>query len=167
MKKSIYILIVVFLTYGIGFASSVDFLNIPGVDSTEKLFNPYIYKSSLNEEKFIMNEISFENYFCKTPSRRCLDNVYPMKSESNEHAHCAELFHLYEEMKTFGISSKLDPSNDLSETTNSRAFVESSSAYAPSMNLKINKLQNVNLEEYFTLQIDPTYYRGFGIRIEI
>jgi hypothetical protein len=161
MKKSIYILIVVFLTYGKGFGCSVDFLNILEVDSPEKLHNSCIHKGSLNEEKFIMNE----NYFCKTPSRSCLDYSYLMNSESKEHTNCAKLFYLYKEMKTFGITSKYDTSIDLVNKTSSGTFVESSSAYAPPLSIKINELQNLNLEEYFSLQIDPTYYRGFGIRI--
>jgi hypothetical protein len=167
MKKSIYILIVIFLAYGKSFASYADFLNIIGVDSTEKLFGPGIHTSNLNEGKLIVNKIYFENYFCKTPSRRCLDFSYLMNSESEEHTDCAKLFDLYKEMKSFRITKSDYSPLDLVNTTNSLKSVESSSEYAPSLNLKINNLQNVNLEEYFSLLIDPTYYRGFGIRIGI
>lgn len=160
-------MLLVFLTYGKGFGGPIDFLNTHGLDSTEKLFSPCIYTSSLNEEEVIISNIYIENYFCKTPSRRCLEYKYLMNSENEEHTHCAKLFNFYKEMKSFGITKVFNSSIDLANTSNSQTFVESSSAYAPPINIKINELQNINLEEYFSLQIDPTYYRGFGIRIGI
>ena len=90
-----------------------------------------------------------------------------MNSESKEHTNCAKLLNLYKEMKTFGITSNYYPAIELANKTNSQTVVASSSPYAPPIKSLINNLQNVNVDEYFSLQIDPNYFKGFGIRIRI
>ncbi len=167
MKKSIYILIIVFLTYGKGFASSVDFLKVFGVNSIEKQFSSFNTTYPM-KAKLIANKISVDNDLCKIRSRSCLDNAYLMNSESKKHTHCAKLFYSYEETKTFGIGSIYDSPTDSfksSEAINYTTFVASGSAYLSPINLKFKRLQNLNLEDYMSQPINPSYSRGFGVRI--
>jgi len=163
MKKCIYILIIIFLSYGKGFAGSVDFLNTIEVDSMEKLFSPYFNKTFPTKEKSKI----YENYFCEIPSRTCLHNSYFINSESKRHAHCAKLLFLHEELKAFGISTKNDTSIHHMKTRGYVTFAESSSAYITPLNLKFRRLQNLNTEEYFSESINPHYSKGFGIRLRI
>ncbi len=143
MKKSVYILIIVFLTYGKGFANSADFLTVFGVNSVE-------------------------NDLCEIRSRSCFDNTYLIHSESKKHTHCAKLFYSYEEMKTFGMASIYDTPTDSFEsnkTTNYIPFVAAGSEYVAPINLKFKRLQNLNLENYMSQPINPSYSKGFGVRL--
>ncbi len=167
MKNKIYILIIVFLTYGKGFAGSVDFLNILGEDSTEKMFSPNFNTTSATNGKLIINEMSLENNFCENPSRRCLDYTFPMNSKSKDHEHCAKLFLSHEGSKTYGITTIYFTTTDAYKTTNYLTSQESDYTYLSPINSKFKRLQNLNLEEHFSEPMNPAYYKGFGIRLKI
>ncbi len=167
MKKNIYILIIVFLTYGKGFAGSIDSLSILGVDSIEKMFNPYFKTTSSINGKLIINDISLENDLCKNTSCTFMGFTFPMNSESEEHTYCENHFDSNEGMKTLGLTTIYYTTIDTYKTTNYLTYQETEYTYLSPLNLKFKRLQNLNLEEHFSEPLNPAYYKGFGIRLKI
>ncbi len=167
MKKSVYILIIVFLAYGKSFASSADFLNVFGVNSIENELSSFDTTSPI-KATLIVNEIDVVNDLCEIRSRSCFDNAYLVHTESKKHTHCAKLFYSSEELKTFGMETIYDTpidSYEVSKTTNYMTYVVSGPEYLSPINSKFKRLQNLNLENYMSQPINPSYTRGFGIRL--
>ena len=167
MKKSTYILIIIFLTYGNSFAHSLDSLNILELASTDKMISSYVHTTFSTNGNLILNEISLENDFDKNPSCKCLDYEFLMNSESNEHTYCEDVFDSNEGIKTLGITTIYYTSIDTYKTTNNLTFQESDYTDIPKLNLKFKRLQNINLEEHFSEPLNPAYFKGFGLRIKI
>ncbi len=167
MKKPIYILIIVFLTYGKGFAGSDDVFNSDLLDSTEKMFSQHLHVNTSNNGELLLNGINLENDFCENPSERCLDYTFPMNSKSKDHEHCAKLFLSHEGSKTYGITTIYFTTTDAYKTTNYLTSQESDYTYLSPINSKFKRLQNLNLEEHFSEPMNPAYYKGFGIRLKI
>ncbi len=168
MKKPIYILIIVFLTYGKGFAGSDDVFNSDLLDSTEKMFSQHLHVNTSNNGELLLNGINLENDFCENPSERCLDYTFPMNSKSKDHTNCAKAFSANEGMKTYGITTIYFTSIDAYKTTNTLKFVEAADpSYLGPINSKFKRLQNVDLDEYFFEPLNPVIIKGFGIRLKI
>ena len=167
MKKPIYILILVFLTYGKGFAGSDDVFNSDLLDSTEKMFSPHLHANASNNGELLLNGINLDNDFCVNPSERCLDYSFPMNSKSKDHEHCAKLFLSHEGSKTYGITTIYFITIDAYKTINSRKFVAADASHLGPINLKFKRLQNLNLDEYFSEPMNPAIIKGFGIRLKI
>jgi hypothetical protein len=167
MKKSNYILIIVFLIYGNGFANSADLLNVFGVNSIGNELSSFDTSDPI-KDALIVTKISVNNDLCEIRSRSCFDNAYLIHTESKKHTHCAKLFYSYQEMKTFGMETIYDTpidSYEVSKTTNYMTYVVSGPEYLSPINSKFKRLQNLNLENYMSQPINPSYTRGFGIRL--
>jgi len=169
MKKSIYLLITIFLIYGNGFASSVDFLNTSVAYSIEELFNNDLNTTYLNSENLIANKTYFEHDFCKNPLNDRLDSKFLMNKKNKEFI-CYSALLSFKEMESQGISMiYYTQSNNICETpneTNDKIVEVSSFTYLQAVDRNSKRLQNINSQEYFSQPSTPdfNYYRGFGIR---
>ncbi len=107
MKKSIYIFIIVSLTYGKGFANSVDFSNNFEINSIKELFDSYYNTPSEIKEK---NKISFDNDFCKILPNICSNSKFLGNQKNIKCNHCANHSNSFEKIKTL-VMKTLDISN--------------------------------------------------------
>ena len=162
-------MILVFLIYGNGFANSADLLNVFGVNSIGNELSSFDTSDPI-KDALIVTKISVNNDLCEIRSRSCFDNAYLIHTESKKHTHCAKLFYSYQEMKTFGMETIYDTPMDpieVTKTTNNIPFVAAGSAYLSPINLKFKRLQNLNIENYMSQPINPSYTRGFGVRLKL
>ena len=88
MKKNMYILVVILLGYGKGFAVTDVSIHLDSIHTIDEIFNPKNSLSSSMSGKFTF----YENELCKKPSHRCIDYSFPMNSGSSKHIKCAEFF---------------------------------------------------------------------------
>ncbi len=172
MKKGIYILIIVFLTYGKSFATSVDLLTGFEINTIEKLFDSYHNSTCQIKEK---NKISFDNDFCKILPNRCSNFKLLMNQEHIACQHCNKLSNSLEKMKPLGISNiyykpyinttyQIKPKNKMSFDNDFFKFMSNESSnseflmYNEDIKCKhITKLPN-SLEEMKYLNIANNYY---------
>ena len=167
MKKYIYTLVIIVLAYGNGFADSIDFLNITGLDSMDRIYSPDLYTGASHQRNLIQNDISLENDFCINPSLRCLDYSFPMNNKSDKHKNCVTLFLTHEGMKTYSITTIYYTSIDAYKTTNEVRSPELDASFLSPINIKFKRLQNLNEVDYFSEPMNPAYFKGFGLQIRI
>ena len=164
MKKYIYILVIIFLGYGKGFADSNVTFRLDSIDATDHIFNPTGKLTSSINAEFTF----YEHQLCKKPTRRCIDYSFPMNSDSTKHKKCAELFVNNKNMKTYGITTIYYTSTDsyktVKKTSKSTKFYDSQES---PINTTFERLQNLNEEDYFSDPIFVPYFKGFGLQISI
>jgi len=168
MKKSICILVIVFLTYGKGFASSNNFENLLEVHSVEKLFASPHHTAYQFTGESISKELTVKNNICKALSNECFNYTFLMTKQNKECEHFEEPQNLSTETTFQGGSMIYYRLIDIKKTDNNinlETINENSYTQLDAIELNIKRLKNVNLEEYFFQPIDPNYYRGVGIRL--
>jgi len=167
MKKTRYILVIIFLTYGKNFASSTDFSNSIQVDSMEKIYESHANTNSHINENLITNKTMHSNDLCKILSNECSDAKSIVLQESKQCTHYPKLSYLFEEIKTLSITTTYYPSIRISEVVNYKTPEKLSPSYVYPLKSSSKRLQNLNVEEYFSQTVNTSYSKGFGIRIRI
>jgi hypothetical protein len=167
MKKTLYILIIVFLTSGKSFASSFDFSNIIEINSTEKMHKPYSNTTSQINNKLMTNTLFYHNDLCKILSNDCLKTTSIMYSESKECIHHPKLSNSLKAMEPLSITTTYDPSSAISKALNYKKSERLYATHLYPLTSNWKKLQTINIEEYFSESINLSYSKGFGVRIRI
>jgi hypothetical protein len=167
MKKTIYILIIVFLAHEQSFASSFDFSNTIEAHFIEKLHQPHSNTTSQMNAKLVTTNVLYHNDLCKILSNECSKAVSIVYTERTECTQHPKLSYSFKEMDAMYTTTTYYPPSTIYEALNYKTAERLYAANAYPLTSNWKGLQTIDLEEYFSETINLSYSKGFGVRIRI